>query len=87
MMIILWILLGALVGWGGGRILVLNRRGGVWGDVVAGALGSLSIALAITPQPEFPDEAFTVSVAGLAGALAATFVRRVYADRYRRAPA
>jgi uncharacterized membrane protein YeaQ/YmgE (transglycosylase-associated protein family) len=86
-MVVLWIFVGALVGWGGGRTLVLNGRHGVAGDVVAGVAGSVLAALALQLQQGQPTDALVVALAGLGGALVATFVRRAYADRFRRSPA
>jgi uncharacterized membrane protein YeaQ/YmgE (transglycosylase-associated protein family) len=84
-MIALWIAVGALVGWGGGRALVLNRRRGVLGDVLAGVLGSVFVAGAIQLQHGASGDALVAALGGVAGALAATFVRRAYSDRFRRA--
>lgn len=84
-MVALWIVVGALVGWGGGRALVLNGRQGVLGDVLAGVFGSVFAAGALQLQQGPPNDALVVALGGLAGALAATFVRRAYSDRFRRA--
>lgn len=84
LMLPLVVVIGGLVGWGGGRLLALNGKHGIWNDVGAGVLGALGCAtllkVFLVPAPE----ALLVGVVGLGGALAATFVWRTYVDQYRR---
>jgi uncharacterized membrane protein YeaQ/YmgE (transglycosylase-associated protein family) len=84
-MLILVLVLGALVGWAGGRVLALHRRVDVWGDIGAGVLGAVGMAtgfrLLLVPAPD----PLLLLLGGLLGALLATFVTRAHTDRYRHA--
>ena len=80
----LWIVVGLGVGWGGGRLLALNGNG-VASDLIAGVVGSVSVAWALqSMHPGAIGGSLEAVLGGVAGALAATFVCRSYADRYHR---
>ena len=82
MVVALWILVGLGVGWAGGRLLAV-KRGGSAGDVAAGVLGSLSAAGAMQAMNTAAEMPLEILLAGVAGALAATFAWRAFADRYQ----
>ena len=84
MVVALWIVVGLGVGWAGGRLLALKPGGGTAGDLAAGVLGSLSAAGAMPAMHTAAEMPLETLLAGVAGALAATFTWRAYADRYQR---
>lgn len=80
-----WVVVGLLAGWAGGRLLAPTGAG-VAGDLVAGVVGSVSVAWVVQAiHPDHAGFALEIVLAGLSGALVVTFVHRAYADRFRSA--
>jgi uncharacterized membrane protein YeaQ/YmgE (transglycosylase-associated protein family) len=83
MMLLLWVIAGIVVGWGGGRLLAL-KRGGIAGDLLTGVLGSVFVGWGLWALLGGGNtDALTSALSGLIGALAATLVRRAYLARYQ----